>query len=281
MTRALALPMAILAMLSGCSAPTPALPDGVTVSVFQTRFDGALRQLQLRVENGSAAPIRIEKASFESSRFTEAASFDRPQTVPAGSARDLTVALGSPACDAASAQDAVTLAFSLPDGSTGSTTIELGEAEIVTAINDKDCLDAAVASLALITPPPAAVWTPGARGPAQLDITVTPTGRPGILSIDSAGTTTLFSLVTASGEHVDSLTLDAEVTEASGPVLIRLRVEPSRCDPHAIAEDKQGTHFPLEVDTSEGRSGRIVIRVSDDVRSNLYDYVADYCAMAG
>ncbi|MDO7881456.1 hypothetical protein [Antiquaquibacter soli] len=279
MARAIGVLLALAVVLTGCSAPSTALPAGITVSVFQTRFDGALHQLQIRVANGTADALEVTGATFESSRFAEPASFDRAQTVPAGSARDLPVLLGDPECGDEPIRDAVELSFSRADGSPATAVVVLEETDIVTAINEKDCLDAAVASHATITPPAAASWTPGAGAPAQLDFTVTPTAAPGTLTVRSARDTPLLSLVDDSGSHVTELRLDAVIDADSGAVLLRLLVEPSRCDPHAIAEDKQGTLFPFDVDTSDGRAGRIVVPVSDDVRSSLYDFFADYCGL--
>ncbi|MGX5681375.1 hypothetical protein [Schumannella luteola] len=279
MVRPILLLLAVAVGLTGCSTPAPDLPDGISVSVFQTRFDGALRQLEIRVANATDAPLTIESATFESSRFADPVSFDRSQTVPSGSARDLPVKLGDPECGSAPVRDVVTLRFTRDDGSTGVAAVVLEDTDIVTAINEKDCLDEAVASHATITPPASAAWTPGAGAPARLDFTVTPTDAPGALTIASARDTPLLSLVDASGAHTTELVLDQEIDAGSGSVLLRLEVVPSRCDPHAIAEDKQGTLFPFDVDTSEGRAGRIVVPVSDEVRSSLYEFFADYCGL--
>jgi hypothetical protein len=278
MTRALALLAVVALLLSGCSA-SATLPEGVTASVFQTRFDSALRQLQLRVTNDSPEAITVTSASLVSSRFVEPATFDRTQLVPAGSARDLPVLLGEPSCTRDPIQDAVLLSFEKADGTTGSTSIALDDTAIVTAVNDRDCLDASVATHATISAPLLAPWTPGAQEPATLDFSITPTGAAGVLTIGDARDTPLFGLVAPSGENVTEQAIDLVVDAESGPTVIRLRIVPGRCDPHAIAEDKQGTLFPFDVEASDGRRGRIVVAATDEVRASLYDYFADYCGL--
>jgi len=87
------------------------------------------------------------------------------------------------------------------------------------------------------------------------------------------------SLVDAEGSEVYQQDVQLTVDAASSPSTIRLLVVPARCDPHAVAEDKRGTFFPLEVQTSEGASGRIYVPVSDEVRASLYEFFGDYCAL--
>ena len=52
---------------------------------------------------------------------------------------------------------------------------------------------------------------------------------------------------------------------------------PSRCDAHAIAEDKQGTRFRVSVDL-DGRRGQVALVAPDDVVVALYGFVREACA---
>ncbi len=282
MARMLALPLAGLCLLLGGCAPTPAtLPSGVTVTVFETRFDAALGQVQLRVTNDSGAPLTVLRAELDSTRFVSPAVFERSQMVPSGSARDLPVKLGDPVCDGAAYSDAVRLEFEVDDTSRGVVELAITDPAILDAITEKDCRIAAVASHATILPPETAQWNPGAGQPAVLDFHVIPTGAPGTLTIVDVGNTTLLGLVDESGARVTPLPVGLVIDSDSEPAVIRVRVVPARCDPHAVAEDKQGTQFPVAVETSDGPEGQIRVAVSDEVRTSIYAFFADYCGLPG
>ena len=274
--------LAIALVLSGCAATAgqATLPAEVTVSVFQNRFDYSLRQLELEVTNGSTAPITVTGAAFDSTRFATPATWDRPQLVPNGSARDLKVQLTDPVCGRASPKDSVVIEFALEDGTTGTATvIPTDEQGRVDAINAEDCLGVSVATIAAITAPASIRWTPGAHAPAALDISVVPTGAAGSLTLRDAKGTVLFALVDpATGQPYD-MQLDRVVDANSPAGVIPLALAPARCDPHAIEEDKRGTFFPIDVETGDGRSGTIYVAVDDEVRRSLYQFYADYCGL--
>jgi hypothetical protein len=265
---------------AGCGTPSVSLPKGVTVSVFQNRFDYSLRVLELAVANATDTPITVTNASFVSTRFATPAVWDRPQEIPDGAARDLKVQLTDPVCDGAKPKDSVMIEFTLQDGRTGSATLTpTDEQGRVDTINDEDCLGVSVATIATITAPASTQWTPGAHRPAELDLSIVPTGADGTLTIHYAKGTVLLSLVDESNGQPYDMKLDQVVDAKSGASVIPLELEPARCDPHAIEEDKRGTFFPLEVETSDGRSGKIYIAVSDEVRRSLYEFYADYCGL--
>jgi hypothetical protein len=267
-----------LLALTGCATPAAELPADVTVSVFQNRFDYGIRQLELKVSNGTDVAITITRAALESTRFTEAAVWDRPQVVPAGSARDLKVLLAPPACGDDEPVDTVSLDFTLDSGQTGTASVvPTDETGRLDAISTEDCLGVAVAEHAVISGPAEAVWTPGAHTPAIVDLMVEPTGAAGSATILFAKGTVLLSLVDATGAELYTHDVGTVIGPDSAPSVIRLSVVPARCDPHAVAEDKRGTFFPLEVETSEGLIGRIFVPVSDAVRASLYDFFGDYC----
>jgi hypothetical protein len=282
MTKRLVATLGLLVLaLTGCAGPASApLPDGVTAALFQNRFDYSLRQIEIKVINGSPDPLMVIRASLESNRFTEPAVWDRPQLIPAGSARDLKVVLARPVCDGGEATVALKLDFELPDGTPGTATItptdETGRIEVT---NDLDCLGISVAQVATIAPPDAARWTPGAHTPAIIDIAVSPTGASGGLTIQQAKGTVLLGLVDETGAAVTTQPADLVVDASTEATVIRLRLVPSRCDPHAVAEDKRGTFFPLDVSTDDGRSGTIYVGVSDAVRGSLYEFFSDYCGL--
>lgn len=64
---------------------------------------------------------------------------------------------------------------------------------------------------------------------------------------------------------------------ASGTASITLTLVPGRCDPHAIAEDKQGTRFPVRVNI-DGTTGTVPLVAPDEVKVALYDFVREACS---
>ena len=279
LARLLAAAIAVVA-LAGCAPSPAALPDGVTVSVFQNRFDYSTRTLQLKVANGTGSAITVTRAVFESTRFSQPAVWDRPQRIPAGGARDLAVRLPDPVCDGGTPADSVTLSFTLDDGTSGTAAVEpVDEQARLDTINDEDCLTASVAAVATIDPVGGLHWMPGAHSPATLELAVLPTGADGELTIVEAKGTVLLSLADGGGAPVTTLPVNATISAGVGPARIPLLLVPHRCDPHAVEEDKRGTFFPLEVSTHDGRSGTVYVAVDDDVRRALYEFYADYCGL--
>lgn len=280
MRHAAVLLIALTVLLTGCASPSATLPVGVSASVFQNRFDYSLRVLEIKITNDTDATITVARAEFESTRFSEPAVWDRQQDIPAGAARDLKVQLPAPVCDDAQPVDTVSIDFALPDGTRGTAELTPSDEQgRVDTINAEDCLGASVASIVTLTAPDLLQWTPGSSEPAIVEIAVEPTGAEGAATIRDAKGTVLLGLVDDRGAPVSLLPLDLVVDARGAATSIRLAVVPNRCDPHAIEEDKRGTFFPLDVETSDGRSGTIYIAVSDDVRRGLYEFYADYCGL--
>ncbi len=272
--------VALALLTSGCAPTATALPDDVSVSVFQTRFDYGIRQLELKVSNGTDEPLTITRAALESSRFASDAVWDRPQVIPPGAARDLKVLLAPPVCDGLEPTDVVALDFTLATGETGSArVVPADESSRLDAISAEDCLSVSVAQHAAIEAPSVVEWMPGAHAPATINFTVEPTSATGSITIHFVTGTVLLSLVDPSGNPVYQEDVELEIDASTQATVIPVRLIPNRCDPHAIAEDKRGTFFAFDVSTTDGTAGRLFIAVSDDVRASLYDFYADYCGL--
>ena len=89
-------------------------------------------------------------------------------------------------------------------------------------------------------------------------------------------------------DRVEETTLLAEAAQAPWPrsvtlraggprAEVRLGIRPSRCDPHAVAEDKVGTLLPLLVRVA-GREGVLKIDAGDQLRGRIYGFVTKACA---
>ena len=276
--------LVVLFALTGCQTAPSGLPDEVSVSVYQTRSDGAVRQVQVQVSNSSAQALTVVGLSIDSTRFVETAPFDKPgrvppnsAVVPAGATRDLPVRLPAASCDGSPARDVVSFDFEWADGRRGNAEVTIADTEVLEQLTAVDCFAKAVTDIVTLPPPAQAEWMPGAHSPATLTIGATPTGADGRVTIDSIGATTLLAPVTEGGTPLASAPFDVAVDALLPPTTIELRVQPARCDPHAIAEDKKGTILPLTISVEGGATGIFALPVSDEVRVSLYDYVTDWC----
>lgn len=239
-------------MLAACAAPaTPATaPDGLTFSVYQTRFDANARQLQFHIENQSGQEITFTSAGLDSPLFGTPVLWQGESTVADGRARDLKASLPDAACPRPEEASATaSFDFVLEDGRTGTVTVVPEDPMgILPGLTAADCLNSALethARLEIVS-----VESSGQPGShAMLTLQITPTSAPG-------------GLIVSAGSPQQNIVL---------------QLEPTRCDPHAVAEDKQGTLFPVVFTSSEGEAGKIRIAAPDAIRSQLYEFVGDHC----
>lgn len=265
-------------MLAACTSAPAAVPDGVAFSVYQTRFDANARQLQFHIENESGEPLTFTNARLDSPLFDSPVEWQGESTVADGRARDLKASLPDAACPRATDTSATaTFDFVLADGRSGTATVVPGDPmNILSGLTAADCLNAALdahAGIEIVSL--AGSGEPGA--PATMTLEVTPTAAPGELRLETIEGTNLLALLDDNGAQVDERQLGLVIDAESQQQLIVLRLEPTRCDPHAVAEDKQGTLFPVVFSTSEGEAGKVRIAAPDAIRSQLYAFVADYC----
>jgi hypothetical protein len=298
-----------LIAVSAC-ASVPAAESGtseISVEVHQTRSNVAARQLTIGVTNGSSQPIEITSARFLSEQFVSAAVWAKDSTtIGAGVTADLPVPLPAADCDATNSRPIVELEFRpVSEGAEAERGGEAAEPEAVRSVAVTpadplrqleplflaDCLVVAAEKVATITADTAPrVSMVQEHMVAELDLTVTPTGGPGSLTVVSARSTTLFSQVDpVTDSSTEIREVDASISGVSEPQKITLRLLPARCDPHAVAEDKLGTVFPLEVSLVDDAAdeadpsatpltGTLSVAASAEVRAQLYDFVTRACA---
>ena len=279
--------------LVGCTAAAPDTPptlppDGVSVEIFQNRPDYAVRVLEIGVTNAGDTDLDLVSASFESAYFTGSADWDEPLTIRAGSTTDLRVPLGEAVCEGnRDGTGRVTLVWRPGDtpargkpagaadpASTRTATLAPSDTKgTIERITGEDCLAAAVESVVAITEPGVLrIEGVGAASVAWLDLTLTPTGADGSVTVERVSATVL--LASASGlDWPVGVTLNA----ASAPQTVSLGLRPTRCDPHAVAEDKRGTVFPVVVATSSGPAGAYNFPVGDALRGQIYSWIAEHC----
>ncbi|MCU1558086.1 MAG: hypothetical protein JWN09_2081 [Microbacteriaceae bacterium] len=246
-----------------------------SVSVFQYRSDYAPRQLQIEVKNTSAVDATVTRASFSSDWFASPVSTrSTPAQVLGKSTTDLPVVLAAASCGPKDANPVVRLAYRMADGSSGTVTarprIPFSSLAMVHA---QDCSRAAFERVATITPASALRFdNAGGKPVALLDVTVTPTGAPGRVTLHTTSDTTL--LAQREG-RLRSFELSFDASTA--PTTITLDYVPSRCEQHVVAEDKVGTVIPIRVDAGTFRDALIPMPVSPAVKNQLLDWVGTYC----
>lgn len=257
------------------------VPPGLRVSLQQYRSDRAGRVLELKVENGSNADVRVTGASFTSSGFTEDAVWTKDgTTIPAGLTLDLPVALHEPICaldDDVSASPGpalVTLELRLPDGSSAEVRVAPGDPfGVLPAIQAEDCAAARIEEVASVQGSSLRVEGTGDASVAVLTVTAAPSGKPGDILLKSVGTTVLLEAADGGG----GWQLDAPVSGSGPTASIELRIVPNRCDPHAVGEDKVGTRLPVTAVDASGVPRTFALPLAEGLKSRLLKFVASHC----
>ncbi len=282
MRRAIALVLltAVLAIAGCAQAPSTALPEGLSVSVYQNRVDIGNRKLSVTFTNDTGGVLTITRLEFTSPQFDGPAIWPKDSTnIADGTAISLAVPLPPPDCTAENPIPQVEFDYAIAGGRSGTAIAEpVDTLTRLPLIFIEDCVEVSVLGIVdiqAVTLPRDAIVA--GRQVAEVDLTLTPTGSSGSVVFESSSSTTLLTPVDASGVAVAEQVLDVTVNGTDAPSTITLVYAPNRCDAHAIAEDKRGTIFPIAVTTSEGLSGRLYLASADDVKVALYDFARRAC----
>lgn len=271
-------------ILAGCtrqeSRPAPtALPDGVSVDVYQGRFDTGDHALEVSIHNASREPFTVKELAFSSPVFSPPIRYPRaPSTVRAGTTTDFRLLL--PPADCAAPQGLATVRLSYSTGG-ASAVIELSPQDRMgqlPGIRADDCRRSEVDAVASITAlSPIGRTTIGTTKAAILTFRAVPTGTGGTLVIDAVHSTIMFGLLDGASATIhDALPLGIDIGAATDPVTFALTLAPARCDPHAFANDRRGAFFQFTVTTTSGE-GKIFLGVSEAQRAELLDYLLSAC----
>jgi hypothetical protein len=255
-------------------------PDGVRVSVYQPRPDVAKNRIAIQVHNDGDEPVTITAASLHSTYFADDFIWgpDRTAVVKPGYAVDLRVDIPAEAnCSDVTAEHSVSLFWTVGDSSGDSLFTPDDPFEMLELLHDAACLTVGVDAVAQLTA--VALEVPEELpAPAQLLISVEPTGAEGIVTLDSIHSTTLLNPAGPDGIGVPELELGIAI-DASSPPDLRIPIVPNRCDAHALAEDKVGTRMPLYVTAPDGTTGRLVLSADDELRAQMYAFYSAFCGL--
>jgi hypothetical protein len=280
MRRALGLLAAALlaaATLSGCSAPEQK-PVVLKVAVYQLRSDYAIRGAQIEITNPTTMKLRVTSATFSSSWFaTTVSSPSAPTQLLAKSTTDFRIALADPLCDAPKAAPVVHVRYTRADGSRGETTVTPTiPFDSISLVHAQDCSRVDFEKVARIRVAPTLRFDPAAaadgKRAALIDVTFTPTGAAGSVTLHSTEDTTLLA------QREGTLrTLELSITAESAPTTLTLDYVPAGCLQHRVAEDKIGTLIPMRVDAGSYRDALFLVPVSAAMKGALLDWVGVYC----
>jgi len=261
--------------LAGCSSPAaspaatptlrPAALAGVSVRVVQYRSDIPLRHVQLEVVNGSAHGVVVAAASLRGSGWSPALrwSDDDPAEVRAGTTVDLPAVLTTASCGA---RPALTAGLRLSDGTTR--TVPATDSHGTLArLHEQDCFGQAAARTATVAFH--AFRAEGRTAEVLLDVRGGPDVAQG-LTVERVLPTTLLS--PRSGD--ETWQVGRRLT-ASGTVA--LQAVPTRCDLHAVAEDKVGSVLPVQVRLADGRSGTVDAVAPKPLKDRILAWVVRAC----
>ena len=263
--------------LSGCSSPAEK-PVSLKVSVYQLRSDYAIRGAQIEITNRSTQNLTITSATFGSAWFAKTvSSTSTPNQLLAKGTTDFRISLADGRCDVTKAAPVVHVHYTRPDHSTGSLTvtptIPFGS---ISVVHGQDCAQQDFEKVATITVASALRFDPptaadGKRA-ALLDVTFTPTGAPGSVTLHTTEDTTLLA------QREGTLrTIDLTLTAASPPTTVTLDYVPEGCLQHRVAEDKIGTLIPMRVDAGPYTNALFSIASPPAVKNALLDWVGQYC----
>lgn len=257
---------------------------GLTASLYQTRMDVAVGQVQVQLTNGSDTGFTVRGLTLSSPGFeSPMVSPHREIVIGPGRAVDLAVPLGEAVCPGEELKHLVQLDYGLEDGSVGSTVLPtLDQGGRIAELHAQECFAADVAGAATLT----VTGLPQEREledalVADLHIAVSARDGSGALDLVRVHNTTLLQLLDpVTGERqLAGYALDKVALEPSdaGPPSLVLTVAPARCDAHAVAEDKQGTRLRFDV-VLDGREGTVTVPAPREVTVALYDFVRRACS---
>lgn len=291
MRRVAALGVLVAAALTSCASPSDvapsltALPAGVTVDVYQTRTDLPARKLEIAITNASEADLTITAAAFESPQFAAPAVWTpRPggTLVHRGAGVDLPVQLPEPACTDPEPVGVVRLGFTTADGRAGSVLLPVVDRyDRLPDMRAEECFAVAITAIADVRiEDPVRVTDVAGALVGLVPVDIVPRGADSAFTIDGVEDTVLLGLWGPAGA-AERLALGLTVAGTDPATAFEIPIVPGRCDPHAIAEDKQGTVFLLEVTAPDGTSGRMRVPAAPAVRASIYDYFAAACGLPG
>ena len=286
MRRSIIVVVALLGVAAACSNASDRAPDGahepsdtsgehgITVGLYQIRQAYGSREFQIQVANNTDHLIRVERATYESTRFTEPATWKEGTRIPGGFTIDLPVEVAPARCPTDASEDTVLLRFRTSSGERRRAFEPELMYDSVQRFVDAECAGRKVARIADVhVAGDIEIHGEGKTSFAELPLIIEPTGEPGSFTLDAILATTLISPST----HGDSWDLGIDVDGADKPRRQILKIRPTRCDSHALSDNSQGTEFTATFTLDDGQTTQRPLGTSPHLEGRLTSFVAAHC----
>lgn len=272
----------VLAGCTGASTPTPSsaiapaaapLPVGLTAYIDQGREQRESELIRVRLVNEAERFVTVTRAVVSSDRI-DTVTWTGDKTFQ--NEADLVIEPPLGRCGTGSDAD-VELTYRIDDGPVQtSMTRATDRYHQIGLVLDRDCAERTLAEAAMVTIGEPRVVGTGIDSVFELPVTVTPTGGRDDVSLVGYADTVLFSQTTGSTSAETG-----SPRPVSGPAFdAPLRLVPSRCDPHALAEDKVGTLIGVVVTAADvGPGAAYYLPISDATRSALRRFFSTHCGL--
>lgn len=271
-----------LACLTTCSTDSdePAnTPAGISIKLYQSRSDYGSHELNIQIVNGSDDELDVDRATLDSSQFTEPAVWQDGTRIPAGLTVDLPVQLPDARCDAGAVatDNAVTLEFDAGNRGPFRQTYDAKELYgAISGLAKADCTQRAVQSVADVRlGDQLTIRGTGRDSVAELPILIRPTGGDDRFTLDSVEATYLLG----PPDQTEQWTLGLDVDATSAPSRATIQIVPARCDPHVLADNSQGTEMTAWFSLDGGQHTDYVLGTSNRLAGQLTQFVAFHCGL--
>lgn len=247
-------------------------PDGLTAFSSREPFDYQSRHAFVRFINDPEREMTVTRVKVSSPRFedviwTGTETFDRFW--------DLEFDLPLGECGG-SVDAEVTLTYAIGDGSprTSQITVE-DQYESIRSTLDRDCAATTLQEAADLRLGEGRVVGRGRHSVYLLPVTLTPTGARDDVTFRGVGSTVLFRHVAGSASDESG----TRIPLTGDPVTVPVRLEPARCDQHALMEGKRGTYIPVFVQAPGLRGASFYLPLDDQGRGALMEFFASHCGL--
>jgi hypothetical protein len=306
-----AVALAVLVTLVSCSpGPGPeGTPNSVSASssgsaisaqINQFRDNYAKQIIEIQLTNNTPEPVTVLDASLHSGLFSAAITWNpdaggielpprQTKSLPAQLPEATCPGTGDPTADPTNlASDTPTLRITTQPAVPGQATLEPVDPHgVLTRNNMEQCVSKAAEAIAEFRPVPELdAAEKGGTAVVRIRILPKPSPQsasgsaqgsgepprePRVLTIEKIDGTPLIA-----EEPSQPWPRDVEVREGGPDSELRLVIRPARCDPHAVAEDKVGTLFPLRI-TVAGQQGVFKVDAGAELRGRIHDFVTSTC----
>lgn len=286
----MAVALALALAAAGCASvgtsgdPSPTVPGGAPADVAhpdrlvlhldQNRILRLGRTITLQVLDDAEGSVTVTRAEVSSERF-DPVTWTGEETVE----HQLQLELELPPTRCGQGSDAtVELTYRLGEGppvrSTSTATDLYGS---VGQLMDRDCARSTFDEAATLELGRHEVVGSGRDSRFLLPLRIRATGARPEVAFAGLESTVLFTVAGTPGlfPDVEALPLSAGTTYEEV-----LEITPSRCDAHALAEDKVGTLFPVHL-LAPGlpEDASFHLPISDEVRGDLRAFFAPHCGI--